>query len=206
MLLVNGGPVKTIALSTLVIAAAALLVPAVADAQQGNTPQAVRQAEQQTESVVRRFGVGVEGGIGLDPEIIIFGGHATFGPFFDAATFRPGIEFGLGELTTTFGINLDVLYTLPGDGDARWRPYFGAGPSFALSHRGFSTDDGDLDIDIPGVDEDLIEDRSRFDFSDTDFEPGFNFIAGARARRMFVEMKATAWGVTNIRLLAGVQF
>lgn len=50
-------------------------------------------------------------------------------------------------------------------------------------------------------------DRNRFDFSDTDTEGGMNFIAGARNQKgLFFELKATAWGVTNIRLLAGFTF
>jgi hypothetical protein len=111
--------------------------------------------------------------------------------------FRPGIEFGVGELTTTLGINLEVLYTLPGPNrSAGWISYVGAGPNFALSHRGLDSDELDED-----------DDRNRFDFSDTDFEGGVNFIAGARKRNgMFLEMKATAYGVSNVRLLAGFNF
>jgi hypothetical protein len=164
--------------------------------QQSNVPQEARQAEQAVERAVRRFRVGVEGGVGLDPELIVFGAHGAFGPVFHRAVeFRPGIEFGVGEVTTSFGVNLDVLYTLPGaTGTTRWMPYIGAGPNFALSHRGFESDEGD-------------ENGNRFDFSDTDFEPGFNFIAGARTQGgLFLEMKATAYGVSNIRLLVGFNF
>jgi hypothetical protein len=162
---------------------------------QGNVPPAVSQAERDAESAVRRFGIGVDGGVGLDPELIMFGAHGTFGPIFrPAIQFRPGIEFGIGELTTLFGINLDVLYSLTGSTSGTWTPYLGAGPNFALSHRGFDTQGED-------------DDRNRFDFSDTDFNSGFNFIAGARrANGLYIEMKATAYGVSNIRLLAGFNF
>jgi hypothetical protein len=165
--------------------------------QQSNVPAEVRQAEQSVERTVRTYRMGVQGGIGLDPELISFGAHGAFGPFFTPQIdFRPGIDFGIGELTTVFGINLDVLYSLPGAGTARWRPYVGAGPNFALSHVGFDSDD---------VDED--DDRNRFDFSDTDFEGGMNFIVGARTtNRTFIEMRATAYGVSNIRLLFGFNF
>jgi hypothetical protein len=138
--------------------------------------------------------LGVVGGIGLDPELIEFGAHATLGPVFTPGfEFRPGIDFGLGEVTTTFGINLEGLYMLGGSvADRSWSPYVGAGPNFALSHRGFETDQ---------------DDRNRFDFSDTDFVTGFNFIAGARrANGAFLELKATAYGVSNVRLLAGFNF
>jgi hypothetical protein len=143
--------------------------------------------------------MGVIGGVGLDPELIMFGAHGTFGPLFNGnVDFRPGFEFGIGELTTMFGINLDVVYTLPGvSRGARWTPYVGAGPNFALSHRGFELDD----------DEDEDEDGNRFDFSDTDFVGGFNFFAGARTQNgLFLEMKSTAYGVSNIRFLVGFNF
>jgi hypothetical protein len=165
-----------------------------ADAQQ-NVPAKAQDAEDSVERAVKRFGVGVEGGVGLDPELIDFGAHATFGPLFHRnLQFRPGIEFGVGEVTTTFGINLDVLYTFPGaTRQTRWAPYIGAGPNFSLSHRGFESA-----TDAQG---------NRFNFSDTSFDAGLNFIAGARKRSgLFLEMRATAYGVSNVRLLAGFNF
>ena len=172
--------------------------------QTSNVPAEARQAEQAIEDAVRRFGVGVVGGVGLDPELIMFGAHGTFEPVFHPAVrFRPGLEVGVGEVTTLLAINLDVLYTLPGTTrQTRWSPYIGAGPTFGLSHRGFETEDTD-NVDT----EDPTETRNRFDFSDTDFNGGVNFIAGARSRDgLFFELRATAWGVSNIRLLAGFNF
>jgi hypothetical protein len=159
-----------------------------------NVPPRVQEAEDSIERVFRRFGIGFEAGVGLDPQLIDFGAHATFGPIFHRnVQFRPGVEVGAGEVTTTFGVNLDVLYLLPGTArQTRWLPYVGAGPNFGLSHRAF---EGDTD-------------QGRFDFSDTDFEAGLNFIAGVRNRTggMFVEMKATAYGVSNVKLLVGFTF
>jgi hypothetical protein len=143
--------------------------------------------------------VGVQGGIGIDPEIIDFGVHGTFGPIFKQnLAFRPGLEVGVGEVTTFLGINLDFLYAFPGnETNAGWFPYVGAGPTFGLSHRGFETDIEDLDEDTP----------NRFDFSDTDFNGGMTFMVGMRkASGAFFEMKATAWGIANIRLVAGFNF
>ena len=168
-----------------------------AAAQQSNVPAAVQDAESAVERTVRRFRIGVEGGVGLDPELVMFGAHGAFGPIFHRGIeFRPGIEFGVGEVTTLFGVNLDVLYILPGaTRTTRWTPYAGAGPNFTLSHRGFETD-GEED-----------DDRNRFDFSDTNFSSGFNFIAGVRNQSgVFFELKATAYGESNIRLLAGFNF
>ena len=168
-------------------------------AAQANPNAPAGQAQSATEDFVERFRIGVTGGVGLDPELIVFGAHGAFAPIFHPRVeFRPGIDFGIGEVTTTFGINLDVLYSFPGS-TGRWRPYFGAGPNFALSHQSFDFEDDDVD--------DLVDEPGRFDFSDTDFETGFNFIAGARSvGGMFFELKATAYGVTNIRLLAGFNF
>lgn len=163
-----------------------------------NVPGEVRQAEDAIERAVRRFRIGVEGGVGVDPELIMFGVHGAFAPVFTPRLeFRPGVEAGVGELTTTFGVNLDFLYMLPGPAGGRgWSPYVGAGPNFALSHRSF---------DAQGEDDE--DDPNRFDFSDTDFKGGMNFIAGARHRNgMFLELKATAYGVSNVRLLAGFNF
>jgi hypothetical protein len=160
-------------------------------------PQGVQQAQDDVERAARRFRLGVDAGVGLDPELIMFGAHGAFAPIFHPSVeFRPGIEFGLGEVTTMMGINLDVVYMLPGAArGTRWTPYIGAGPNFALSHRGFDSDDDDDD------------DGNRFDFSDTDFVSGFNFFAGARtANGMFLEFKSTAYGVSNVRLLVGFNF
>ncbi len=192
-----------------------LLVPAMASAQQPttptqnpsaqqNVPQAVQQAERDVERTARRYRIGVHGGVGLDPELIVVAVHGAIGPIFrPAIQFRPSVEVGVGELTTMMAVNLDVLYSFNSSvGDDRWTPYAGAGPTFGLSHRGFETEEGDK-VDENGV----PTDRSRFDFSDTDFNGGVNFIVGMRrVSGMFFEMRSTAWGVSNVRLLAGGSF
>jgi hypothetical protein len=205
--------VKQLSLPVFVFTVALAAVPSAGFAQtasssQGNVPAAAQQAGDAAENVARRFGLGVSGGVGLDPELIDFGAHARFGPIFTPSlAFRPGIEFGLGEVTTMFGINLDVVYTLGAASGGTWSPYVGAGPNFALSHRGFEADEGDADHVDTNDDTDTGDSPSRFDFSDTDFSGGFNFIAGARrGNGLFIEMKATAYGVSNIRLLAGFNF
>jgi hypothetical protein len=193
-----------------VIGVAALAVDASAQSLDATPAAAVVQqpvgqdAADRAEREARRFRAGVFGGVGLDPEIIDVGAHVMLGPIFKPAlNFRPGIELGVGELTTLFAINLDVLYAL--ESGSVWTPYLGAGPSFGLSHRGFSTEDAEHVTVIGG--DISTEDRGRFDFGDTDFNGGMNFIAGVRkARGLFLEMKATAWGVSNIRLLAGFNF
>ena len=114
-------------------------------------------------------------------------------------------------MTTIFGINLDAIFMF-GDvtDNSRWVPYVGGGPNFSIRNRGFteSAEDTEEDGDpVEGEDGEPVDEPSRFDFSDTDFTAGFNFIAGARrANGMFFEMKATAYGISNIRLLVGFNF
>jgi hypothetical protein len=176
----------------LAVAVTVLMAPGVSTAQQNVSPQ-VQQTARQVESTARRFGVGIQGGVAFDPELIDFGAHATFGPLFrPSLQFRPGVELGLGEVTTFLGVNLDVLYTFPGDTGTTWRPYVGAGPNFGFRRQDFESD---------------VDDGTRFDFSDSDAIAGFNFIAGARnANGLFIEVKASAYGISNIRLLAGFNF
>ena len=172
-----------------------LVAAAAPAAQQSNVPPEVKQAESAVERTVKRFRIGVLGGVALDPELIEFGAHAAFGPFFNEnIEFRPGFDFGVGEVTTQFGVNLDVLYILPGvTTSTRWAPYVGVGANLGMSHEGFE-----------GEDE---ESGNRFDFSDNDFEGGMNFIVGMRSQRgVFFEMRATAYGVSAIRLLGGFNF
>ena len=202
------------------VAVAVLFAPALVTAQQvppgetsgalaaqQNVPPAAQRAQGDIERTAKRYGVGVTGGVGIDPEIIHVGAHATIGPIFrDAVQFRPGVEIGLGELTTLFAINLDVLYTFDNDSrDSAWLPYVGAGPSFGLSHKGFDTEDLE-NVNIGGSPVISTEDRNRFDFSDTDFEGGMNFIVGMRKQKKFFEMRANAWGVSSVRLLVGINF
>ena len=62
---------------------------------QSNLPTDARRAEDAVERAVRRFRIGAEGGVGLDPELIMFGAHGAFGPLFRRnVQFRPGIEIG----------------------------------------------------------------------------------------------------------------
>lgn len=166
--------------------------------QEPNVPRPVQAVEGAVEDAVERFGIGVQAGVGLDPELIMFGAHARFAPVFHrAVTLRPALEFGVGEVTTMAALHFDVLYTLASSPGSRWTPYLGAGPNFSVSHRGFET----------GGEDELEDERNRFDFSDTDVDGGFNVVAGVqRENGMFLELKATAYGVTNIRLLAGFNF
>lgn len=114
------------------------------------------------------------------------------------------MELAFGEITTLLGWNIDVLYSLPGITPlARWAPYVGAGPNFSFSHRGVDEEDflSDGAVDETG------DDGGRFDFSQWDWNNGLNFIVGARSPNgTFFELKATAYGTADIRMLAGFEF
>ena len=155
-------------------------------------PPQVRRLEQQIERQARRYRAGVQVGAALDPELISLDAFSTLGPFFTRNTyFRPNVEFAFGEVTTLLGIHLDGIYTLPGLRTVRWAPYVGAGPTFSFSHRGFEGE----------------EDGNRFDFGQFEWHNGVNFIIGARnPNGVFFEMKSTAWGAANVRLMGGFEF
>jgi hypothetical protein len=168
--------------------------PAAAAATGDPVPREVRVLESQVERQLRRYNAGIVGGVSVQPELIMVGGHATFERVFRrAVSVRPGVQLGFGELTTLLTVDLDVLYAFPGGTRAaRWAPYVGAGPTIGFGHRSLEGED---------------DDGTRFDFGDFDAEHGFNFIVGMRNRSgAFFEMKATAGGFSDVRLLAGVTF
>jgi hypothetical protein len=174
-----------------------------AEQRQEPVPVDVRRLEAQLERQARRHHVGFNAGVALDPELISLNGFATLAPFRQRNLFvRPNVELGFGELTTLIGLHVEGLYMLPGfRRSIRWSPYVGAGPNFTFSRRSVDEDEF-LDDDVaPNTDDD------RFDFSQWDWNNGWNFIIGARnPNGTFFEMKATAWGVANIRMLGGFQF
>jgi hypothetical protein len=170
-------------------------------------PDQVRRLEAQIERQARRFRAGFQAGAALDPELISLDAFATLGPFFKSnINFRPNVEFAFGEVTTLFGMHFDAIYTLPGvTRSIKWAPYVGGGPSFSFSHRGFETTDTDTEVDTATGTVQI--ENGRFDLSSYEWHNGFNFIVGAKnPNGTFFEMKSTAWGAANIRLMAGFEF
>jgi hypothetical protein len=155
---------------------------------------ATRQVARQVQETVRRYRLGVRGGVALDPELITMGVHMVLGPIFTPRLrLRPNFEFAFGELTTFWAINAEAIYrlsqTMPRD---RWSPYVGGGPTFGFSHKGFSTPTG--------------SERS-FDFGDFDFHAGLNLLAGfEKPSGVFIELKSTIYTDPHLRLLVGYSF
>lgn len=178
----------------------------VAASEEDVVPDQVRRLETQIERQARRFRTGLQAGAAFDPTLVSLNAFATLGPFFSRnLQFRPNLEFAFGEVTTLFGIDLDAVYTLPGvPRSIRWAPYIGVGPSFSFTHQGFETQTV-TNVDTTGGTVKI--DNGRFDFSNFDWNNGFNFIVGFKnPTGTFFEMKSTAWGGANIRLLAGFEF
>lgn len=204
-----GSMVRVITLSTDTDPAPAALAIDKLPARQGLAPQQpdavpleVRRLEKQIQRQARRYRAGLTAGAALDPELISVDAFATFGPIFQRSlSFRPNVELAFGEMTTLIGLHFEMLYSLPGlRSSIPWAPYIGAGPNFSFSHRGVDEDDF-LD------DGQIVVDDGRFDFDQYAWNNGFNFIVGARnPNGVFFEMKATAYGVANIRMLAGFEF
>jgi hypothetical protein len=157
-------------------------------------PQAVGEAESAVTQQFKRFGAGFRAGVAMDPELLDVGVHATLGPFFnEGIAFRPNAEFGFGELTTLFALNLEAIYVLPFGRDQNQRRfYIGGGPGFNFTDRGLKAqqDDG------PDI-----------DFGDFEFDTSLNVLGGVEWRSgTFLELKASAYGGPAIRLLIGYTF
>jgi hypothetical protein len=169
-----------------------------------NVPPDVTRLQTEIERQARRFRIGLDAGVALDPELISINAFTTFTPFLQRGIMvRPNVELAFGEVTTLIGLNVEGLYMLPGlRRSIRWAPYVGAGPNFTFSHRGVDESEF-IDPAVPA----LPADDDRFDFSQWDWNNGVNFIVGARnPSGTFFEMKATAWGVATIRMLGGFEF
>jgi hypothetical protein len=154
-------------------------------------PKEMREVERQIEKELRRWQFGVRLGGGLDPELFLIGVHAGIGPVFNRDFyFRPNAEFGFGELTDMFAINLEGAYRLPINfRHGRWSSYVGAGPSFNFIHQGLE--------------------RREIDFGNFEYETGLNVFTGVRFRRgTFVEVKTNLWAhsVPVLRMIFGYTF
>ena len=168
-----------------------------ATAENGQTiPPEVGRVERDIERSARHYQVGVSAGVGLDPEVILVGATGQFGPIFTPDLyFRPGIEFGWGEVTTLFALNPEVVYRLPLTArNGRWSTYVGGGPGFNFIHQSFSqtTDSG-----------------SRVDFHKFHGDSTLNILGGVQFRSgMFTEVKTSVYAQTApvLSLVIGYHF
>jgi hypothetical protein len=165
-------------------------------AQAQPVPPAVRDLERGIKRQVRRWRVGVRGGVGLDPELILFGVHSQLGPFFHRdVLFRPNAEFAFGEVTGLIALNPEAIYKLPiSTREGRWSPYIGAGPGFTFIHQSFQRTQGQ---------------GRNIDFGNFSFNTGFNILTGVQFRRgTFFEVKTSIYSrpAPTLRLIFGYNF
>jgi hypothetical protein len=107
-------------------------------------PPEVGRVESDIERSARHYQIGISAGVGLGPELIVLGATGQFGPIFSPDLyFRPGIEFGWGEVTTLVALNPDVVYRLPLSArNGQWTTYVGGGPGFNFTHQSFNQTSG----------------------------------------------------------------
>jgi len=154
-------------------------------------PLEIRDLESSIQRAARKFHLGVRGGIALDPELIVMGVHAQFGPFFSRNLFfRPNAEFDWGEVTKMFGINVEMVYRMPLTSRFdKWSVYFGGGPAFNFAEQSFG--------------------HNEISFSDFRYDSALNLLVGIQYRSgLFAEMKTSVYAnpAPSFRLLVGYTF
>ena len=144
-------------------------------------PPEVGHVERDIERSARHYQVGLSAGVGLDPEVILVGATGQFGPIFTPDLyFRPGIEFGWGEVTTLFALNPEVVYRLPLTArNGRWSTYVGVGPGFNFTHQSF---------------DETTNSGSRVDFHEFHNDSTLNILGGVQFRSgMFTEITTSVY-------------
>ena len=156
-------------------------------------PPSVRNAENQIKHEARRWRLGVRAGMGLDPELVLFGVHSQMGPIFSRNVFfRPNADFEWGEITDMVALNLEAVYRIPRSGS--WAPYVGAGPALNFIHQSFQTQAGQ---------------GRNISFGNFDYETGFNILMGVQNRHgTFFEVKTSLYSAPApvLRLILGQNF
>jgi hypothetical protein len=159
-------------------------------------PPSVRNVENQIQHEARHWRLGVRGGVGLDPELVMFGIHSQMGPIFSRNVFfRPNADFEWGEITDMVALNLEGVYRIPATmHSGLWAPYVGAGPSLNFIHQSFQTQAGQ---------------GRNISFGNFDYETGFNILMGIQNRHgTFFEVKTSLYSepAPVLRLILGRNF
>ncbi len=159
-------------------------------------PPSVRNAENDIQRDARHWRLGARAGVGLDPELVLFGIQSQMGPIFSRNVFfRPNADFEWGEITDMVALNLEGVYrmrTVTRNGV--WAPYIGAGPSLNFIHQSFQTQAGQ---------------NRNISFGNFDYETGFNILVGFQNRHgTFFEAKTSLWSqpAPVFRLIIGRNF
>jgi len=124
-------------------------------------------------------GLGVRGGLSVEPDQAYIGGHADLGPLVGRLWFRPNIEIGFGDDVTTVAFNGELAYWLP-RWKSGWRLYVGGGPALNL----YDTEHGGSDA-----------------------RAGLNLLVGfAHKGGFFTEVKVGAFDSPDLKLGMGFTF
>jgi len=130
-------------------------------------------------------GVGVRGGVTIDPDQAHVGLHINAGNFHEKVRFQPSFELGFGSDVITGAINLDAFYLFnPG----AVQPYAGGGLGVAIY-------DFDRD-DRPGR-------------NGTDVEAGLNLLGGMEwgaANKYMLEARVGIGDIPDFKLTIGINF
>lgn len=159
-------------------------------------PPEVGRVERDIERSARHYQIGVNAGVGLDPELIIVGATGQFGPIFSPDLyFRPGVEFGFGEVTTMVSLNPEFVYRLPLTArTGLWTLYVGGGPGFNFTHKSFKQTTGS---------------GSTVSFHSLHDDATLNILGGIQRRGgMFSEIQTSVYAQTApvLSLLIGYRF
>jgi hypothetical protein len=140
----------------------------------------------------RKYHLGVRGGVGLDPELVMIGAQGEFGPFAGGRlAARPSIELGFGEVTDFVAVNLEGIFRMPFADRQNWAFYGGAGIGLNFTKLGFAVQTAEENIN----------------FDDFEFDTGLNIVAGGIARNgVFMEVRAAAYSRPTIQLVVGYSF
>jgi hypothetical protein len=159
-------------------------------------PPSVRNVENDIKQEARRWRLGARAGIGLDPELVLFGVHSQMGPIFSRNVFfRPNADFEWGEVTDMVALNLEMAYRFPGAAHSRgWAPYVGGGPALNFIHQSFKTQSSQ---------------KRDISFGNFDYETGLNILMGMQNRHgTFFEVKTSLYSqpAPVFRLILGHNF
>jgi hypothetical protein len=158
-------------------------------------PPQVRNVENDIKHEARRWRLGARAGVGLDPELVMFGVHSQMGPIFSRNVyFRPNADFSWGEITDMVALNLEAVYRFPRARRGTWSPYIGGGPALNFIHQSFKTQ---------------ASEQRDISFGNFDYETGFNILMGFENRHgTFFEVKTSLYSqpAPVLRLILGKNF
>ncbi len=152
------------------------------------TTGALAPAARAQQGGISAIAIGPRVGLGITPDQIVIGGHASFGGFHPDWTLSPILELGFGDHATVVSLDFDAYDHLRLQ-DSDWRPYFGGG----LSINNFN-----------------IDEPAPFPHQSTT-ETGINLVAGTSiptspSAPMFAEVRIGIGDIPDFHAMVGWNF